>query len=418
VEGQPASGQPLGAPHVLFIAGTRPELLKMWSPIREITRRARLRMSLLLSGQHSSAPLVAAELGIHVNESIMVSRKSGGLAEFAAGLVNPLSRSLVRFKPQLVVVQGDTTTAALAALTAYWSQIPIAHIEAGLRSGDPSAPFPEEGHRKLLGDLATFHLAPTLAERRILIGEGISKEVIFVTGNTGIDALLRIPPTPLCETLLVTLNEYDELILVTLHRRESWGAPSRQVLEAISRVSKSYPNVGFLVLDHPNSAISAPLENLATTRSNVIAFRPLPFSEFSTLMRRCRLILTDSGGIQEEGPSIGVPVLILRDVTERRLGINTGHARLAGRTVEGIVDGVNAILRSEWSYPGKQNLYGDGYAGVRIEQVLAFIAGQDAKPKHILFSSEHTLGSSQSGGRSHAGSMVLPSCPAPSELLN
>jgi UDP-N-acetylglucosamine 2-epimerase len=321
---------------------------------------------------------------IRPDHRLRVMKHNQTLGGLTARLLERLSPVLADERPDLVVVQGDTTTALAAALSAYYFQIPVAHVEAGLRSGDKFAPFPEEMNRRLITRLADYHFAPTPHARDNLLAEGIRRKSIAVTGNTAIDAVLavarrvrRTPRPP--EPVAAVAWGRRRVVLVTLHRRESFGAPLRRACEALAVLAERNPRVEFVFPVHPNPQVRPVARTVLAGRANVHLVEPLDYLSFVWCMARASLIITDSGGIQEEAPSLGVPVLVARNVTERVEGIVAGMARLVGTDrrkiiaeAQGLLDETARRKTRRKSRPFGRNPYGDGRAS---ERIAAFLAG-------------------------------------------
>ena len=291
--------------------------------------------------------------------------------------LNGLNKVLEHESPDLVLVQGDTTTTFVAALTAFYYRVQVAHVEAGLRTGQKNNPFPEEISRRLTTHIADFHFAPTERSRANLLREGISPEDIEVTGNTVIDALFyvrdRLARNPSLAVYPEELAKASRMILVTAHRRESFGEQFRQMCEAIRSIALSRPDVLIVYPVHLNPNVQAPVHKILDGIANVRLIEPLEYVSFVALMQRAHILLTDSGGIQEEGPALGKPVLVMRKVSERPEAIAIGTARLVGTTSDGIISAVNELLDNPLRYQEmtqKPNPYGDGNASLRIVHFL------------------------------------------------
>lgn len=289
-------------------------------------------------------------------------------------------------EPDLVMVQGDTTTTFAAALASFYEKIPVAHVEAGLRTGDPLSPFPEEQNRVLTARLAAHHFAPTESARSNLLREGVSAASIHVTGNTGVDALLEIaarvgeaaPPLP---PELAALAPERALVLVTAHRRESFGRGLRDICLAVADLARRHQELDFVFPVHPNPNVLVPAERILGERPNVYLLEPVSYLELVWLMTRAHLVLTDSGGIQEEVASLSVPALVLRDTTERAEGVDAGALRLVGTSRARIVEETEQLLTDDEMYArmaAAPNPFGDGQASGRIRDVLARQLAQEA----------------------------------------
>lgn len=373
-----------GVLRVLFVFGTRPEAIKM-APLVLAMQRAndRFKPIVCVTGQHREMldqVLKAFEITPEIDLAVMSHDQP--LSKLAARVLEALDLVLTHTQPDIVLVQGDTTTAAASALCAFYRRIPIGHVEAGLRTGDLADPFPEEANRILIDDLASFCFAPTEYNRQTLLKEGVKSERIFVTGNTGIDALFitrdkvvqRDPGSWRGVFGSATSDIGDtskEIVLITLHRRESFGPKLRGVLEAIGRTALKWSDVSFVYPVHLNPNVTAPAGEILGEMVNVHLIKPLPYEPFVFLMNRSRLILTDSGGIQEEAPSIGKPVIVVREVTERQEALEAGTITLGGTdgpTLAPMIDGF--LSNSTSAYPARPNPYGDGTASVKILKAL------------------------------------------------
>lgn len=360
-----------------FVAGTRPEAIKLAPVILELTRRGR-RPLLVATGQHRDLLAGAlAAFGLAADDDLDVMRPGQAPADVVGLLVPALARLFADHAPDAVVVQGDTATAFAAAQAAVYARVPLAHVEAGLRSGSHE-PFPEEMHRRAIAQLADLHFAPTPAARAALLAEGVLPTAVHVTGNTGIDALrqmqarLRREPA-LAAALALRFGGIDRsrpMILATVHRRENHGVRLASVLAALSDLAGQ---AEIVVPVHPHPAVAGPIHRALGGRAGVHLLPPLDYPAFVWLMEQAALALTDSGGVQEEAPALGLPVLVLRDVTERREGVDSGNARLVGTDTAAIVAAGRGLLadRVSLSRMGEAALpYGAGDAAARICDVL------------------------------------------------
>jgi UDP-N-acetylglucosamine 2-epimerase (non-hydrolysing) len=362
---------------VLSVFGTRPEAIKMAPIVEEARRRpAELDLKVCVTGQHRGMlDQVTGLFGIVPDYDLAVMRAGQSPAQVAASVLTALEPVLRSEKPDWVLVQGDTTSAAVAALSAYFERIKVGHVEAGLRTGRKWAPFPEEINRRVAGVVADLHFAPTPRARENLLREGVVGGSVAVTGNTVVDALARVsamPWSPDGEALRAV--DWDrKLILLTIHRRESFGVPLRGVCRAVRRIVSADEGVQVIVPVHPNPAVKETVIRELGNVGRISLVEPLDYISLVHLMKRTHLILTDSGGIQEEAPTFGKPVLVLREETERPEGVDAGVAALLGTDEEAIVSSVSRLLADESAYSAMQrpvSPYGDGRAARRIVNAL------------------------------------------------
>ena len=312
-------------------------------------------------------------------------RPGQSLAGLTARALEGLDSYLKEYQPDMVLVQGDTTTVLCGALAAYYQQIPVGHVEAGLRTGNLYSPWPEEGNRQIATKLTAFHFAPTELNRQNLLNEGVEDKSIFVTGNTVIDALLLIrekmhEQTPhingLPEFLQPASESSQRIVLITGHRRESFGQGFSDICHAIADLAEQHRDVHFVYPVHLNPTVREPVNRILGARGseNVHPIEPLDYLPFVAMMQRSHIVLTDSGGVQEEAPSLGKPVLVMRDTTERPEAVEAGSVRLVGTDSQRIIDGVNELLTSEQVYETMsrvRNPYGDGRAAIQIVEFIA-----------------------------------------------
>lgn len=337
---------------------------------------------LCVSGQHREMldqVLQLFSLAPHYDLDVM--KPGQDLCNLTAAIIVGLKGVIGEWRPDLVLVHGDTTTTFAATLAAYYHQVPVAHVEAGLRTGDLNSPWPEEANRKLTGALAGLHFAPTAEARENLLREGIDPSLIHVTGNTVIDALLEVVRrleadkrlSGECESRFEFLSRDRRLVLVTGHRRENFGGGFERICSALGRLARDYGNVDFVYPVHLNPRVLGPVREMLAGIENIHLIEPLDYLPFVYLMNRSYIILTDSGGIQEEAPSLGKPVLVMRDTTERPEAIAAGTVRLVGTSTDAIVEGVKVLLDDEAVYrrmSQSHNPYGDGKACARIMGTL------------------------------------------------
>ncbi|MCC7124299.1 MAG: UDP-N-acetylglucosamine 2-epimerase (non-hydrolyzing) [Acidobacteria bacterium] len=377
--------------------GTRPEAIKLAPVVAALRATPGLRCTVVATGQHKEMfRQVAATFGFHVDAELDVMRPNQTLAGLTARLMTGIDDWLGTERPDMALVQGDTTTVLVAALACFYRRIPIGHVEAGLRTGDISSPFPEEANRKLATPLVALHFAPTAGAERALLAEGVPADTITVTGNTVIDALLMERATQAAdadvrrgidETLSALLGEAwkQPFVLVTGHRREHFGEGFDQICDAIARLAAAFPDHAFIYPVHLNPNVQAPVHRRLGTLTNVHLIPPQGYRPFVALMAACRLILTDSGGVQEEAPALGKPVLVMRDTTERPEGVEAGTALLTGPRAEAIVDAATRLLTDERAYAAMataRNPYGDGHAAARIvERITRYFDAATAPVK-------------------------------------
>jgi UDP-N-acetylglucosamine 2-epimerase (non-hydrolysing) len=368
-------------PEVHLIAGTRPEAIKLAPVYRAIQNTGRMHPVLVSSGQHPDMVRQALEaFGLQPYTTLECLRIVGSQSELLTEMLAELNRHFTERPPAAVVVQGDTTTTLAGALTGFWRQAPVVHVEAGLRSGDLTAPFPEEGNRKLVAQVTSLHLAPTELAAMNLLDEGINRDKVLVTGNTVVDAALHV-------VRQAAIRRYrprppGRLILVTTHRRESWGPPLTRILKAVRELVNQYPDVHVIIPAHPNPAVRAQVKTLRDL-DRVHVSDPLPYPELMRTLADAYLVLTDSGGIQEEAPSFGVPTLVLRDVTERVESLHAGCAVLVGTDDYRIVSTASRLLddpEARDAMTAAGNPYGDGRAAERTEQAVAALLGLAKMP--------------------------------------
>jgi UDP-N-acetylglucosamine 2-epimerase (non-hydrolysing) len=373
-------------PEVFLIAGTRPEAIKL-APVAAAMRAAgRLRPVLVASGQHPTMVTQAlAAFGAEADVTLPLQRVTGSQPELLTEMIKQLDALLETRQPAAVIVQGDTTTTLAGAMAAFWRRIPVVHLEAGLRSGDLDSPFPEEANRKLVGQLAALHLAPTALAATNLLDESVNPANVLITGNTVVDAALEIAAKELpfehagvAAAVDAASHGEARLVLVTAHRRESWGEPLDRILAAVRRLVEAYPDIRVVLPAHANPAVRAQVEQGLSGVPRVTITDPLPYPALARLLSHAYLALTDSGGIQEEAPSFRVPALVLREVTERVESLQAGCAKLVGTDEDLIVAEAaklldDPMLRQAMTASG--NPYGDGLASQRTEQAVAAMLG-------------------------------------------
>ena len=357
---------------ILCIVGTRPEAIKMAPVILALKKEGWAETQVLATAQHREMlDQVLRLFSVRTDIDLNIMRPDQTLAELTSRLIIRFDQALEQATPDIVLAQGDTTTVMTAALGCYYRRIPFGHVEAGLRTGDLYNPFPEEANRVVAGHLAHWQFAPTEQAKANLLREGIGQDLIHVTGNTVIDALLSLAPN--ADSIGVELDLDGPLILVTAHRRENFGQPLMNILQALKEILKRRPDVRILYPVHPNPNISVPVRRELSSEDRITLCSPLDYLPFVAAMKTSYLILTDSGGVQEEAPALGKPVLVLRSETERPEAVEAGVARLVGTNTEDIVDHTLHLLTDESAYRAMAvgaSPYGDGKAARRIVEIL------------------------------------------------
>lgn len=359
-------------PLVMPIYGTRPEAIKMAPIVNALRGTPGLECRVVVTGQHRTMLDQVNELfGIHVDDDLDIFQQGQTLNGILSKTIAGIDALLVQHRPDAVLVQGDTTTSTAGALAAFYQQIPVVHVEAGLRSGDIHSPYPEEANRRITSQIAALHLAPTNESRRNLLAEGVDASSIVVTGNSVIDALLTVAAqdVPFSDSRLKeAANSGRRVVLVTTHRRENQGALMTGIGRSVGILSEKYPDVDFVLPLHRNPVVRGAIIPEVQDRNNVIVTEPLAYGEFTKLLSMSHLVLTDSGGVQEEAPSLGKPVLVMRENTERPEAVTAGTVRLIGAAQDSIVQNVSLLLDDAKIYDSMSraiNPYGDGRAAPR-----------------------------------------------------
>lgn len=367
---------------VLTVFGTRPEAIKMAPLVMALAEEPGIDARICVTAQHREMLDQVLELfRLKPDYDLNVMRPGQNLAAIAARILTDVSEVMESFRPDMVLVHGDTTTTMAVSLAAYYQRIALGHVEAGLRTGNLFSPWPEEGHRKITAHLARFHFAPTLSAKDNLLRENIPSQQIYITGNTVIDALFRvrdkIMQDPVLERRLAQrypfLEDGQQMVLVTGHRRENFGQSFERICQALAELAQRYPDIRIVYPLHLNPNVSEPARRILQAIPNVFLIDPQDYLPFVWLMNRATLILTDSGGIQEEAPALGVPVLVMRDTTERPEAVEAGTVRLVGTDTQQIVSQVSALLdnpalRQQMGHA--HNPYGDGTACRQIVDIL------------------------------------------------
>jgi UDP-N-acetylglucosamine 2-epimerase (non-hydrolysing) len=374
----PPGGAGTARRRIMVIYGTRPEAVKVAPLIQALTASAEFTPLVAVTAQHRSMlDQVNKVFDIKPDFDLDIHRPGQTLSAITARALHGVQDLLAAERPDAVVVQGDTTTVFAAALAAFYERIPVAHLEAGLRTGNPYSPYPEEINRRMATRLSALHLAPTATSRSNLIAENVDPARVVVTGNTVIDALLWAVERRFDygDKALADLDTSTApVLLVTAHRRESWGAPLRAVGRALARIARAHRDVRIVFPIHRNPVVRDAIVPLLRDVPNVTVTEPLAYGAFARLMNRARVILTDSGGVQEEGPSLGKPVLVMRDTTERPEAVLAGTVRLVGTDEDLIVETVGRLFTDPAAYTAMANAinpYGDGRAAGRVVAALA-----------------------------------------------
>ena len=376
---------------IAVVAGTRPECIKMAPVVFELQRSESIEPVFLATAQHRQ--MLDQTLGvfdIRPEHDLDLMQPGQSLADLTGRVINAVSEWCARMQPSAILVQGDTTTVLASAIAAFYQRIPVGHVEAGLRTGNMQSPYPEEMNRRLTSPLARWHFCPTELSRDNLLAEAIDPSQIYVTGNTVVDALLWVRdrlsakgvtldtivqsvkiPTSFADRFLRQAD--SRWILVTGHRRESFGGGFERMCEAIAELARRYPDVGILYPVHLNPNVRAPVNRLLGNNPSIALVEPADYLNFVGLMDRCTFMLSDSGGVQEEAPSLGKPVLVMRDTTERPEGVAAGTCRLVGTDPQRILAEAALLLDDAAEYRRRSSLanpYGDGQSAQRIRRIL------------------------------------------------
>ena len=365
---------------VLSIYGTRPEAIKMGSLCAALSKAPQIESLVCVTAQHRELlDDVNRLFGIEPDFDLDVMRDRQSLCGVAAKVIAGLEEPLRKIKPDLALVHGDTATTACAAMAAFYSKIPVGHVEAGLRTGDMAAPFPEEGNRIVAGHLAKYHFAPTRHNAENLAAEGIKKSV-YITGNTVIDALKytvdKSVPLPMTDG-------FSNYVVLTAHRRENLGAPLEAICRAVLEIANKYKKLGIIYPVHPNPAVKDTVYDILSGAENVRLISPVDAKTMHNLMARCKFVMTDSGGLQEEAPALGKPVLVLRKETERPEAVAAGTVKLVGVEKDGIVAAATELIENKAAYEAMAkavNPYGDGNAAARIVDAILYEYGLKDSP--------------------------------------
>ena len=370
---------------IMFVFGTRPEAIKMAPLVKAMEQAEDLEPLVVVTAQHREMLDQVLELfDVHPSYDLNLMKPQQTLTDITAGVLRGIERIVIKEKPDIVLVHGDTTTTFAGALASFYQQVPVGHVEAGLRSGNMYSPFPEEANRKLTGAMAPVHFAPTPQARANLLHEGVNPDAIYTTGNTVIDALMMTVKQDYVfdDELSRMLAAPGRKVLLTTHRRENLGQPMVQIFRAIRQLHERFTDVNFYFPMHKNPRVRALAKEALEELERVHLFEPLDYAPFANLVGRMDLVLTDSGGLQEEAPALGKPVLVLRDTTERPEAVDAGTVKLVGSDTQLIVDTVSTLFTDADAYAEMEhavNPYGDGHACARIIAALRYYFGLDAQ---------------------------------------
>ncbi len=355
---------------VMIIFGTRPEAIKLAPIIKELEKREETVPLVCVTAQHREMlDQVLEYMEIKTDYDLNIMKQGQTLSEITTKALVGLEEIIKQAKPDVVLVQGDTTTTFSGALAAFYNMVPIAHVEAGLRTYEKYVPFPEEMNRQMVSRLADFNFAPTEETKQNLLKEGKDENTIYVTGNTAIDAL----KLTVKEQIVENVKDNEKIILLTVHRRENIGKNMENIFNAVNKIAKEYKNIKIIYPIHKNPKVREIANRMLKDQNNIEIIEPLEVIEFHNLLNKSYLVLTDSGGIQEEAPSLGKPVLVLRDTTERPEGIKAGTLKLVGTNEKIIYEETKKLLENKYEYDKMakaSNPYGDGFASQRIVDTI------------------------------------------------
>lgn len=366
---------------VMSIFGTRPEAIKMAPVIQEMERHKNEIQSIIcVTAQHREMlDSVLKTFRITPDYDLNIMKKDQTLESVTVTILKGLDNILEEEKPDMVLVHGDTTTTFASALSAFYHKIPVGHVEAGLRTYDISSPYPEEANRQMVSSIAELHFTPTMQSQKNLLRENKDPGKIYVTGNTAIDALKTTVRKEYHSPVLEWAKD-ARILLLTAHRRENQGMPLRRIFTAVNRITEKYEDIRVIYPCHMNPAVRELAGEMFQDNDRVRVIEPLEVTDFHNLIKRSYLILTDSGGIQEEGPSLGKPVLVVRETTERPEGVEAGTLKLVGTSTDNIVKQVSRLMEDKTEYErmsNAENPYGDGHASERIvEAVIKYFNGR------------------------------------------
>lgn len=358
---------------IMLVFGTRPEAIKMCPLVNELKSRNNVKVIVCVTGQHRQMlDQVLEAFGVVPDYDLSIMKDKQTLFDITTNILNKIKSVLDEVRPDIVLVHGDTSTTFVTALACFYMQIPIGHVEAGLRTYNIFSPYPEEFNRQAVSIMSQYNFAPTVMSKNNLLNEGKDANSIYITGNTAIDALKTTVKKDYFHSELEWAND-SRLIMITAHRRENLGIPMENMFRAIRRVIDEHPDVKAIYPIHMNPTVRDTADKILGDEERIHIIEPLDVLDFHNFLARCYLILTDSGGVQEEAPSLGKPVLVMRDTTERPEGIDAGTLKLVGTDEDTIYYNFKLLLENEFEYEKMSNAsnpYGDGYASKRIADIL------------------------------------------------
>jgi UDP-N-acetylglucosamine 2-epimerase (non-hydrolysing) len=376
---------------ILSIFGTRPEVIKLYPVLAEMEKDENFESVTVSTSQHREMiDDLFGLFNIAPNHDLNIIRKNQHLADISTLALSGLDPLMKQHKPDLVLIQGDTTTAFIGAMAAFYNQIPVGHVEAGLRSFNKKHPYPEEVNRRLISVAADLHFAPTEQNAHYLIDEGANPDNVFVTGNSVIDALfytVNRNSNTLSRYVSPEVWNSHRMILITSHRRENWGRPLEDLCQALVDLTRAFADIQIVYPVHLNPNVRKTVYKILSDRERIHLLEPLTYETFVEAMARSHLIITDSGGIQEEGPSLRKPILVFREVTERPEGLSTGGVKLIGLQRQAIVKEASRLLQDPETYRAMisdHNPYGDGYAAGRILRAIKYYFGMAERPDDFI----------------------------------
>lgn len=369
---------------ICIILGTRPEAIKLAPLIQQFRTHSTLKIHTILTGQHREmVDRVMQLFRLQADRDLNIMKPKQSLTDITCGALRGLEKIFQEIAPKMVLVQGDTSTAFASALAAFYQQIPVAHVEAGLRTDDLFNPYPEEANRRLISQIAQLHFAPTPLAMENLRRSGVTGE-IHQTGNTVIDALLTVArENPECQVEGLDWQKY-RVLLATVHRRENWGEPLEDILSGFEQILAEFPDTALLLPLHRNPIVRTPIQNRLGKHPRVFLTEPLDYRQLVGAIQKCYLLLTDSGGLQEEAPSLGKPVLVLRETTERPEAVEAGTAKLVGTDARAIANAASQLLEHPSAYKMMANAinpFGDGLASERIVKIISHYLSEKEKIK-------------------------------------